>query len=122
MNRDIDSINQILPNASAGTIVFDDDDEANPTLNYGQKAQAIRRWIRSVLSQIIQYQDEHRRLLNEAATTLQLVFLSNNDVTNEVLPFLQLPSYTFEVGGDHQDVRRLNVELLRIDDSDKEEE
>ena len=125
MNEEIDSINQILPDSYAGfsCVVDEDDEEADPTWDNGDKAQAIRSWIRSVLRKITQYQAEHRRLLEEdVATTLQLV-LSNADVVmNNVLPFLQLPSYTFEVGGDHQDARRLNVDSLRIEDSDEEEE
>ena len=85
MEEKIDSINQILPTTPAGG--FGDDD--------GGKARAIRSWISSVLSAIIHYKAQHRSYLNEAATTLQLA--SPNDVVLEnVLPFLKLPSYTFE--------------------------
>ena len=123
MSEEIDSINHILPNASAGSIVFDDDDEeAYPLVDNGQKAQEIRGWIRSVLDKIAHYQVEHQRLLNGTATILERVLPNNDIVMKKVLPFLELPSYSFEVGGDHQDARRLNVELLGIEDSDEEEE
>ena len=92
MNEEIDSINQILPDTDAGSRWNDDyhDDDV------GEKAQAIRTWIRSVLRKIIQYKAEHQRLLNdEVATSLQLA-LPQDIVKNTVLPFLELPSYTFE--------------------------
>jgi hypothetical protein len=90
MNEEINSINQILPTVSAGGWDDDDDDE-------GEKARAIRLWIRSVLRKVIHYQAEHQRLLDEqVATTLELA-LSQDIVMNNVLPFLELPSYTFEL-------------------------
>eukprot|EP00985_Skeletonema_marinoi_P029537 scaffold28122_cov126-Skeletonema_marinoi.AAC.4 len=92
MNEEIDSINQILPTAYAGSGWEDDD---------GGKARAIRIWIRSVLRKIIHYKVEHQRLLDEAATSLQLA-LPQDIVMNNVLPFLELPSYSFEVE-DHED-------------------
>ena len=61
----------------------------------GGKAQAIRRWIASVLSSIIYYKAEHRRLLDAAATTLQHAF-PKDIVLNSILPFLKLPSYAFQ--------------------------
>mmetsp|Transcript_32338 Transcript_32338/g.48824 ORF Transcript_32338/g.48824 Transcript_32338/m.48824 type:complete len:93 (-) Transcript_32338:338-616(-) len=89
MNEEIDSINQILSTTPAG--VYNDEEGVVE----GGKAQVIRGWIRSVLGKIIQYKAHHQSLLNEAATTLQLA--SPNDVVLEnVLPFLELPSYTFE--------------------------
>ena len=96
MNREIDSINQILTNASAGEFageyggqIIDED--------VGEKTQAIRRWIRSILGKIIHYQAEHQRILNEeVAPTLQLV-LPRDIAFNYVLPFLELPSHTFGV-------------------------
>ncbi|KAK1737824.1 hypothetical protein QTG54_011596, partial [Skeletonema marinoi] len=92
MNEEINSINQILPTAYAGGGWCDDD---------GEKARAIRTWIRSVLRKVIHYKAEHQRLLNEqVATTLELA-LSQDIVMNNVLPFLELPSYTFEVE-DHE--------------------
>mmetsp|Transcript_26777 Transcript_26777/g.53538 ORF Transcript_26777/g.53538 Transcript_26777/m.53538 type:complete len:81 (+) Transcript_26777:410-652(+) len=58
------------------------------------------------------YKAEHRRLLDEeAASTLQLA-LPRDIVMDNFLPFLELPSYTFEVG-DHEDEE---------DDSEEEEE
>eukprot|EP00984_Skeletonema_dohrnii_P022512 scaffold11639_cov78-Skeletonema_dohrnii-CCMP3373.AAC.2 len=84
MDVEIGVINQSLPTAPAG----DDFDQ-------GGKARAIRMWISSVLHKIVQYKAEHRRLLNEAATILQHA-LPNDMVNENVLPFLELPSYTFE--------------------------
>eukprot|EP00985_Skeletonema_marinoi_P024895 scaffold17763_cov79-Skeletonema_marinoi.AAC.1 len=87
MDDEIDSINQILPNAPAGTDSY-----------MGEKAMVIRTWIRSVLRKIIHYKAQHHRLLDEAATTLELASLPKDIVIESVLPFLELPSYTFEVG------------------------
>ena len=85
MDREIEAINQSLSRAPAG-----DDDE-----DVGGKALVISMWIASVLHKIIQYKAQHRSLLNEAATTLQLA-LPNDIVNQNILPFLELPSYTFE--------------------------
>ena len=92
MNEEIDTINQILPTAPAGNY---------RDFDIGGKAQAIRVWIRSVLGKIVHYQAEHRRLLDEAASTLQLA-LPQDLLMNNVLPFLELPPHTFEVE-DHVD-------------------
>jgi len=95
MNEEIDSINQILPTVSAGG-GYNDVGE----FDEGEKAQAIRTWIRSVLRKIVHYQAEQQRLLDEeVATTLQLA-LPQDIVMNNVLPFVYLPSCTFEVGDD----------------------
>eukprot|EP00985_Skeletonema_marinoi_P014758 scaffold7522_cov202-Skeletonema_marinoi.AAC.13 len=99
MYEEIDSINQILPNTPAGGRWDEDVGE----FNHGGNAQAIRTWIRSVIRKIIHYKVEHQRLLDEEiATTLQLV-LPQDIVMNNVLPFVELPSYTFEVE-DHEEV------------------
>eukprot|EP00984_Skeletonema_dohrnii_P002373 scaffold826_cov87-Skeletonema_dohrnii-CCMP3373.AAC.3 len=103
MNEEIASINQILSTTSAGTITYNGD--------VGGKAQAIKTWIRSVLHKIVYYKAEHHRYLNEAANTLQLA-LPSDIVIKNVLPFLELPSCTFEVG-DHEE---------ESDDSDDEDE
>ena len=92
MSEEIDSINQILPNASAGRWNGWGDEEEDP----GEKAQAIRVWIISVFREIMYYQEEHYNLLNEAATALQLA-LPSEIVMNNVLSFLKLPSHSFEV-------------------------
>ena len=99
MKEEIDSINQILPSAPAGG--WDDEaEEEDP----GEKTQAIRGWIRSVLGKINNYQDKHRRLLEEDfAATLKLVIPNADIVMNNVLPFLELPSYTFDVGDDDEE-------------------
>eukprot|EP00984_Skeletonema_dohrnii_P022701 scaffold11802_cov202-Skeletonema_dohrnii-CCMP3373.AAC.5 len=88
MNEEINSINQILSNAPAGDANDDDDD-------VGGKAQAVRMWIRTVLRNIIRYKTQQQNLLNEAATALQS-FLPSDIVFKNVLPFLELPSFTFE--------------------------
>ena len=61
MDEEIGAINQSLLTARAGG-----------REDVGGKARAIRMWIRTVLGKIVHYKAEHRRLLNEAATTLQL--------------------------------------------------
>eukprot|EP00986_Skeletonema_menzelii_P018680 scaffold26677_cov188-Skeletonema_menzelii.AAC.4 len=100
MDVEIDSINLILPNTSAGRRDGEFDER-----DWGEKAQAIRRWIRSVLRKIIDYQEEHRRLLEEdiATTLLELVLPNNDIVMNNVLPFLELPSHTFELVDDEDE-------------------
>ena len=82
MNEEIDSINRILPNARAGHFLDGNDP--------GEKAVAIRTWIVSVLNKFYGYAEEHERLLDDAATSLQLV-LPQDLVMNNVRPFLQLP-------------------------------
>ena len=101
MNEEINSINQILPTVYGEDAIVD----------MGGKALAIRMWIRSVLRKIIQYKAQHQHVLEEAATTLKLT-LPQDIVIKNVLPFLELPSFTFEVG-DHEDEE---------DDSEEEEE
>ncbi|KAK1748093.1 hypothetical protein QTG54_000032 [Skeletonema marinoi] len=83
MKDKLGAINHILPTARAGG--FD----------VGEKAHEVRRWIRSVLRNIIRYKAQHLSILNEAATTLQHA-LHQDIVFKNVLPFLELPSYTFE--------------------------
>ena len=78
MNREIDSINQILPNANAG--YYDEEEEEWIA---GEKAQVIRTWIRSVIDKMNHYKAEHQRLLNEAATLLELaIWKANLDDNN----------------------------------------
>ena len=84
MRNVIDSINRILPNTPAGENDHD-----------GRKARAIREWIALVLRKIIHYKAQHRRLLNEAATILQ-IDLPSDIVHDNVLAFLELPSHIFE--------------------------
>ena len=112
MYDEINSINQILPNASASAWVYTRVAALyRPELLWPsgeapcEKAQAIRRWIRSVLDKIIRYQVEHRRLLDDVATILQreLPFALSQDIVNNVFRFLELPSYTFGVGDDGED-------------------
>ena len=80
-------------------------------MDSGEKVRAIPTWIRSVLRKIVRYKEEHRRVLDEAATTLQLA-LPRDTVMNNVLPFLALPSHTFEGEDleDGDDVNDLNEE------------
>ena len=91
MNEEIDSINRILSNARAGYFNADIEDD----YDNGEKAQVIRRWMRSILRKIDHYKAKHQRILEEAATTLQLV-LPRDTVMNNVLSFLELSSHTFE--------------------------
>jgi hypothetical protein len=79
MNKEFHSINQNLPNASAGEISWDEEG----TFDAGEKAQVIRRWIRSVLDKIDHYKAEHQRMLGEATTLLELaIWKSNLDDTD----------------------------------------
>ena len=87
MNEEIDSVNQILPITPAGREADDGD--------VGEKAMVIRTWIRSVLRKLIGYKAQHRRLLDEATTTLELA-IPKDIVIKNILPFLELPSCTFE--------------------------
>ena len=91
MSEEIDSINQILPNTNAGD---GRDYNASEHRGSGEKDQAIRRWIGSVLDKINHYKGEHRRILNEAAATLQFA-LPSDILTNSILPFLELPPHSF---------------------------
>ena len=78
MHREIDSINQILPNACAG--YYDEEEEE---WFEGEKAQVIRTWIRSVIDKMNHYKAGHRRFLNEAATLLELaIWKANLDDNN----------------------------------------
>ena len=100
INEEIDSINRILPYAPAGGWVdFEGYDN-------GEKALTIRMWIRSVLQKIVHYKAEHGRILSEAATAIQQQYALPHDIlTNKILPFLALPSHTFE--GENKKKRKL---------------
>ena len=93
MNAAIDAINQILPNTPAGRYVRHD------YVVEGGKGRAVKRWIRSVLCKIVDYKQRHCSMLTEATATLveKLALLPQDIVINNVLPFLDLPSFTFEV-------------------------
>ncbi len=94
MNRHIDSI-WILPDTSPG--YFDGCNCVD-----GEKARVIREWIERVLRKINHYKVEHRHVLDEAATALQHA-LPQDIVMNNVLPFLELPPYTFGVVEDEME-------------------
>ena len=85
MNEEIDTIRQNLASAHAGNVVND----------AGGKAQAIRTWMRSVLSKIVHYKSEHLNNLNVADAALHPA-LPNDIVLKSIFPFLELPSHTFE--------------------------
>ncbi len=85
-NEEIDSINHILPTVAAG----------NGYLDVGEKAPAIRTWIRSVLRQLVRYKEEHRRLLDEDVAPILKRFVPQDIVMNNVIPFLNLPPQAFE--------------------------
>jgi len=78
INEEIDAISHSLATTPAGK-----------DYDLGVKTQALRSGIRSVLSKYIHYRAEHRRYLYEAAAILQPLF-------ENILPFLELPSHTFE--------------------------
>jgi hypothetical protein len=96
MNEEIDSINEVLPTAPAGFC-----DPIFVELNDpGAKARVIRWWIKSVLGKIVHYKAKHQRILDGAATRLQLA-LPQDIVMNSALPFVQLPPHIFEGEEDH---------------------
>ena len=114
MNEEIDSINLILLNAPAGYYA------TNLGVGWlvGEKARAIRRWIRSLLGKYVHYRVAHQRVLNEAAATLQFA-LPRGILMNNVLPFLELPSNTFEGA---QDYEMKQGELVRYCSDECQEE
>ena len=63
MNAVINSINQILPDASAGNYDYREG-EVDP----GEKARVIRQWISELRRKIIHYRAKHQRILDESAT------------------------------------------------------
>jgi len=65
MKAEIGRINQVLPNTDAGTSFYDGG-------KTGEKARVIRMWISSVLHKMKHYKAEHRTLMKEATTTLEL--------------------------------------------------
>ncbi len=82
MNVEIDSINRILLNRSAG----------DGTPNHpGGKTRAIQEWIGSLCDKIDFYKAAHQRILDEAADAIE-VGLPRDVVRKNVLPFLVLPS------------------------------
>jgi len=95
MNKEIHSINQIPPTACVGHYDDEEDDVVE-----GEKAVAIRTWIKSLLGKIIDYKEEHRRLIDENVPPILKRFVPREVAMINVLPFLELPPYTFEVG-DH---------------------
>jgi len=112
MNEEINAINQSLPTTPAGSDDFYD---------VGGKAEAVQLWIRSVLRKTIHYKAQHQHVLEEAAATLQLkVALPQDIVIKNVLPFLELPSYTFELG-DHEDEEDDSDTEDDVDDFDDDE-
>ena len=95
MHDEIDAVNHILPNVNAGDI-WDWNEEEDDYEDSGEKAAAIRVWIRSVVGKINDYKARHRRILDEdVAPTLQQI-LPQDIVRNSVLPFLKLPPNAFE--------------------------
>ena len=84
INEEIDAISHSLATTPAGK-----------DYDLGVKTQALRSGIRSVLSKYIHYRAEHRRYLYEAAAILQPA-LPNDILFENILPFLELPSHTFE--------------------------
>ena len=84
MNTELVSINKILSNAYAGS-----------EMNEGEKAIVICQSIANVIRKIIYYKSQHRCLLKEAASRLQLA-LPQDIVMNNVVPNLKLPQHTFD--------------------------
>ena len=106
MSAEINSIGLILSNAQSAGGGWEQEQRLER-----ERANAVRRWIRSILRKIIHYQAEHQRLLYQAASTLR--FALPQDITsNNVLPFLQLPPHTFELGDDEEELENDSEEGL----------
>ena len=90
MKEEIGSINQILRNASGG-LLYDDG-----VVEEEEITCAIQEWIQRVLGKIINCKRQHRRILNEAATSLDKFTLPRDIAIKSVLPFLQLPRHRFD--------------------------
>ena len=91
MKEEIGSINQILRNASAGDLGPD-----GYEVEHEEKTCAIREWIGRVLGKIINYKRQHRRILNEAAASLEFA-LPRDIIMKSVLSFFpQLPRHRFD--------------------------
>ena len=90
MNREIDSIKNILPNTLAGPLPGEDFQHFA-----GEKGRVVQEWMENVLRKVIYYKAEHNRSLKVAATALQ-PSLPNDIVMKNVIPFLDLPSHMFE--------------------------
>ena len=86
MTEEIESINRTLPDADPGSC---------NECEVGQKAIVIREWMARTLMKIIDYKAQHRHLMNEATTVLQLA-APNDFVVENVIPFLELPVHTFD--------------------------
>lgn len=85
----IHSIKHTLPNAPPGIGL-----EHRRPLDPEEKGDLILGWISRINHKIICYKLQHRRILNEAESILQR-FVPNEIVGNAILPFLELPSYSF---------------------------
>ena len=96
MNDEIDSINRNLPDARVG--YFNNEQDKHD----GEKARVVRTWIRSILSKISHYQEEHQRILDEAPPALKFA-LPHDIVMKNVLLFLELPPHTFGVDEDEEE-------------------
>ncbi len=103
MYEEIYSINQILLTVDGG---HDD----YYYYSVGEKSLALRSWIRSILSKIIEYKAKHRHSLDENVVPALQCVLPQDIVMNSVLPFLELPSHVFEVGN-HNDAHSDNVDM-----------
>ncbi len=122
MNKNIDSINQILSTTYSGGW-----DKEISDYSSGEKAWEMRIWIRSLIGKIMHYQVEHQRIMNKAATTLQLA-LPRDIVMNNVLDFLDLPHWfgeedeSEEEEDDSDDGSDEEEEYDSYDESEEEEE
>jgi hypothetical protein len=72
MNNEIDRINQVLPSFEPCELA----QSHNPPAD--EKTVAIRRWMETVIRRIEHYKSEHRTLLKEAMTLLELALWKAN--------------------------------------------
>ena len=97
MNSEIAAINQSLPNAYAGSV-----NNSGVVTNEGDKTRVIREWIGRSSRKIVSYKAQHRRILEGAVSTLQLL-LPCDIVLNNIISFLELPPHTFDGEDDDSD-------------------
>ena len=91
MIAEIDSIDRVLPDTSAGC-----SDNMFGLVDTEGKAKAIQDWIARILRKITHYTAEHQHTLTKVSAALQLT-LPNDIVRDDVLSLLELPPHRFDV-------------------------
>ena len=90
MIEEINSLTMDLSNASVGKY------HPYDAFDAGEKSRTISGWISRLPRKIIHYKAQHTHVMIEAASTLQHT-LSHDIVVNNVISFLDLPTYKFDI-------------------------